>query len=55
VDAHTFINKLEKFKQTLFARKLMSTVSWCRKGVLMVEFMQQVRSEVYFEALKSNA
>jgi hypothetical protein len=33
-------NELKKFKQTS-ARKLMATVFWDRKGVLMVEFMQQ--------------
>jgi hypothetical protein len=31
--------KLKKFKQTS-ARKLVVTVFWDRKGVLMVEFMQ---------------
>jgi hypothetical protein len=43
-------NKLKKFKQTLSARKLMATVFWDRKGVLMVQFMQQettITSEVY--------
>jgi hypothetical protein len=43
-------NKLKKFKQTLSARKLMVTIFWDRKGVLMVEFMQQgttETSEVY--------
>jgi hypothetical protein len=38
---HTFINKPKKFKQMLSARKLMATVSWDRKIVLMMEFMQQ--------------
>jgi hypothetical protein len=33
-------NKTEKFKE-MSARKLMATVFWDRKGVLMVEFMQQ--------------
>jgi hypothetical protein len=33
-------NKQKTFKQT-FARKLMATVSWDRKGVLMGELMQQ--------------
>jgi hypothetical protein len=32
-------NKPKKFKQTLSARKLMETVFWERKGMLMVEFM----------------
>jgi hypothetical protein len=44
------------FKQTLSARKLMKTVFRERKGVLMVEFMQQgttVTTEVYYETLKN--
>jgi hypothetical protein len=41
VDAHTFTKQDENFKQMLSARKLMATVFWDRKGVLMVEFMQQ--------------
>jgi hypothetical protein len=47
----------KKFKQTS-ARKLMVTVSWDGKGVLMVEFMQQgtkITSEEYFETLKKTA
>jgi hypothetical protein len=46
-------NKMEKFKQTS-ARKLMATVFWDRKGVLMVEFTQgtTITSEVYYEMLK---
>jgi hypothetical protein len=40
VDAHTFTKNLKKFKQKLSARKLMAAVSWDRRGVLMVEFMQ---------------
>jgi hypothetical protein len=38
--AHTYTKQAEKFKQTS-ARKLMATVFWERKGVLMEEFMQQ--------------
>jgi hypothetical protein len=39
---HTYSpNKLKKFKQILPARKLMAAVFWDKKGVLMVEFMQQ--------------
>jgi hypothetical protein len=38
---HTHSPKLKKFKQTLSAGKLMATVSQDKKGVLMVEFMQQ--------------
>jgi hypothetical protein len=36
----------------------MATVLWDRKGVLMVEFMQQgttIMSEVYWETLKTTA
>jgi hypothetical protein len=32
-------NKLKKIKQTLSASKLMATLFWESKGVLMVEFM----------------
>jgi hypothetical protein len=48
-------NKPKKFKQALSARKLMATDFWDRKGVLMVEFMQQgttIKSEVYCGTLK---
>jgi hypothetical protein len=38
-----FTKQAEKFKQ-ISARKLMASVFWDRKGVLMVEFMQHVRS-----------
>jgi hypothetical protein len=34
-------NKPKKFKQTLSARKLMATIFWDTKGVLMVQSMQQ--------------
>jgi hypothetical protein len=47
-------NKTKKFKQTLSAC-LKATVFWNRKGVLMVEFMQQgttITSKVYCEKLK---
>jgi hypothetical protein len=55
VDAHIHKNRPRKFKQTS-AEKLMATVSWDRKGVLMVEFMQQettITSEVYCETPKN--
>jgi hypothetical protein len=48
-------NKLKKFKLTLSARKLMATVFWDRKGVLVVELMQQgttTMTEVYCETRK---
>jgi hypothetical protein len=48
-------NKPRKFKQTLSARKLMATVFWDRKGVLLVDFMLQgttTVSEVYCETLE---
>jgi hypothetical protein len=38
------------------ARKLMAAVFWDRKGMLMVEFMQQgitIVSELYCETLKN--
>jgi acyl-CoA thioesterase len=47
-------NRPMKFKQ-MSARKLMRAVFWDRKGVLMVEFMQQgttVMSQVYCKILK---
>jgi hypothetical protein len=46
-------NKPRKFKQ-MSARRLMATVFFYRKGVLMVEFMQQgttITSEVYYKTL----
>jgi histone-lysine N-methyltransferase SETMAR len=49
-------NKPKKSKQRLSARKLMTTDFWDRKGVLMVEFMQQgttIMSEVYCKTVKS--
>jgi hypothetical protein len=44
------------FTQTVSARKLMATVFWYKKGVLMVEFMKQgttITSQVYCEMLKN--
>jgi hypothetical protein len=56
---HTHLpNKPKTFKQTLSTRKLMATVFWDRKGVLMVEFMQQgttITSEVYCENTKNTS
>jgi hypothetical protein len=55
VDAHTLNKQAEKFKQTS-ARKLLTTVFWDGKEVLMVEFMQQgirITSDVYCETLKN--
>jgi hypothetical protein len=55
VDAHAFVREAEKVETTLSARKLMVTVFWDRKGVLMVEFMQErttVTSKLYFEIRK---
>jgi hypothetical protein len=49
-------NKPKKFKQTLFARNLTETVFWDRKGVMMVEFIQQgatVTSEVFCKTPKN--
>jgi hypothetical protein len=56
VDAYTFTKQAEKSKQ-MSARKLMAAVFWDRKGVRMVEFMQQgikITSELYCETLKKN-
>jgi hypothetical protein len=47
-------NKLKKFKQTS-ARKLVAALFWGRKGVKMVEFMQQrttILSEMYCKTSK---
>jgi hypothetical protein len=46
-------DKLKKFKRTC-AKKLMAAVFWDRKGVLMVEFMQQgaTITDVYCEKPK---
>jgi hypothetical protein len=49
-------NKPKKFKQTLSVRKLLADVFWGRKGVLIVEFMQQgatITSKMYCETLKN--
>jgi hypothetical protein len=51
-------NKPENFKQILSARRLMVTVLRDRKGVLIVEFTQQVitvTSEEYCESPKLTA
>jgi hypothetical protein len=48
-------SKLRKFKQTLSTRKIMATVFWDRKGVLLVEFMPQgiaINAESYCETLR---
>jgi hypothetical protein len=59
VVAHTFSKQAKKMcKQMLSARKLMTTLFWERKGVLMVEFMQQytsITTDVYCETLKEIA
>lgn len=47
--------KPKKFKQTLSAGKVMATVFWDRKGVLLIEFMPRgttINSESYCETLK---
>jgi acyl-CoA thioesterase len=53
---HTQSQNMQKSsEQTLSARQLTANVFWDRKGVLMVEFMQQgtiITSEVYCETLK---
>jgi histone-lysine N-methyltransferase SETMAR len=53
---HTFSpNKPRKFKQSLANRKLVATVFWNRKGVLLIEFIEPgttITSETYCETLK---
>ena len=47
-------NKPKKFKRTLSNKKMMATVFWDCKGILLTEFMASgttVTSEVYFEML----
>jgi hypothetical protein len=48
-------NKPKRFKQTLSARKLMTTVFWDRIGVLIVKLIQgtTIKSEVYCKTLKN--
>jgi len=51
-------NKPRKFKQSLANRKLMATVFWDRKGMLLIEFMEPgttITSETYCEILKKIA
>jgi hypothetical protein len=48
-------NKPRKFKQSLAKRKLMATVFWDRKGVLLIGFMEpgtMITSETHCETLK---
>jgi hypothetical protein len=55
MDANTFTKKPKKFKQT-YTRKLMAIIFWGRKGVLMVEVIQQeatITSEIYCETLRT--
>jgi acyl-CoA thioesterase len=48
-------NKSKKFTQMLSGRQLMAAVFWDRKGVLVVELMQQgttIMPQVYCKTLK---
>jgi hypothetical protein len=48
-------NKPRKFKQSLTNRKLMATVFWDRKGMLLIALMEPgttITSETYCETLK---
>jgi hypothetical protein len=38
---HNASPKAKKFKQTLFARKIMCIVFWDRRGVLLIDLMTQ--------------
>lgn len=52
---HSTSPKKVKFKQTISARKIMCTVFWDRKGVLLVEFLPRgdtINSTRYCETLK---
>jgi hypothetical protein len=52
---HTGSPKPKKFKQTLLAWKIMATVLWVCKGILLVDFMTQrmsINSESYCKTLK---
>lgn len=52
---HSTSPKPKKFKQTFSGRKLMATVFWDHKGVLLIEFLPRGRtitSLVYCETLK---
>jgi len=52
---HTALPKRKKFKQMFSTRKIMCTVFWDRKDVLLVEFLCQgitINSAVYCETLK---
>jgi hypothetical protein len=52
---YTYSPEMKKLKQMLSAIKLMATVLWDRRGVLMVEFMQQglITLDVYCETQKT--
>ncbi|GFT19357.1 uncharacterized protein TNCV_2532951 [Trichonephila clavipes] len=44
-----------KFKQTLSIRKVMCTVFWDRKGILLIDFLprgETVNADRYYEALR---
>jgi histone-lysine N-methyltransferase SETMAR len=52
---HTSSPVKTKFKRTISSRKIMCTVFWDRKGVLLVDFMPPgttINSDVYCETLK---
>lgn len=53
---HSSSPKRVKFKQTISARKIMCTVFWDRKGVLLVEFLSRnetINAASYCETLKN--
>lgn len=53
---HSFSPKKRKFKVTQSARKIMATVFWDRKGVLLIEFMPTgttINSASYCETLEN--
>jgi len=52
---HTSLPKKTRFKQTTSTRKIMCTVFWDRKGVLLVDFLPQgstINASVYCDTFK---
>lgn len=52
---HTASPRKKKFKQTMSTRKIMCTVFWDRKGVLLIEFLprgETINRETYCQTLK---
>ncbi|GFR18102.1 HTH_48 domain-containing protein [Trichonephila clavata] len=52
---HSSSPKRVKFKQTISARKIMCTVFWDRKGVLLVEFLPRKMRKQFIKSNNSSA